>query len=85
MDALYALPDCALGFFPCYFLFGCKDTVAPIFRKRHFTLPSSEVSTATCLTCTACLVRGGRISISTDVLEAKKKWNPHQEVYHSIM
>ena len=26
VDALYALLDCALGFFPCYFLFGCKDT-----------------------------------------------------------
>ena len=26
MDALYALLDCALGFFPCYFLLGCKDT-----------------------------------------------------------
>ena len=25
MDALYALLDCALGFFPCYFLFGCKN------------------------------------------------------------
>ena len=24
MDALYALIDCVLGFFPCYFLFGCK-------------------------------------------------------------
>ena len=24
MDALCALLDCALGFFPCYFLFGCK-------------------------------------------------------------
>ena len=26
MDALCALLDCALGFFPCYFLFGCKST-----------------------------------------------------------
>ena len=24
MDALCALLDCALGFFPCYFLFGCN-------------------------------------------------------------
>ena len=26
MDALCALLDCALGFFPCYFLFGRKST-----------------------------------------------------------
>ena len=25
VDALYALRDCALGFFPCHFLFGCKN------------------------------------------------------------
>ena len=25
VDALCALLDCALGFFPCYLLFGCKQ------------------------------------------------------------
>ena len=33
MDALCALLDCALGFFPCYFLFGCNHILsAPICR-----------------------------------------------------
>ena len=34
MDALCALLDCALGFFPCYFLFGCKY---PLFCHFSFT------------------------------------------------
>ena len=29
VDALFAFLDCALGFFPCYFLFGCKKDLCP--------------------------------------------------------
>ena len=36
MDALCALLDCALGFFPCYFLFGCKRRQARKEIKENF-------------------------------------------------
>ena len=52
MDALCALLDCALGFFPCYFLFGCNQftrnyaTPNPVFaywaQHCHSLTPCSD-------------------------------------------
>ena len=35
VDALFAFLDCALGFFPCYFLFGCKRTNVWMFCMQY--------------------------------------------------
>ena len=40
MDALCALLDCALGVFPCYFLFGCK--LLPDVRPTIFIIKLHE-------------------------------------------
>ena len=62
LDALCALLDCALGFFPCYFLFGCNrlDTTSlfttakaenganpPMNRRMHLIYRNSDTSRVT--------------------------------------
>ena len=38
VDALCVLLDCALGFFPCYFLFGCNS----IYLSDYNSVPRIE-------------------------------------------
>ena len=35
VDALCVLFDCALGFFPCYFLFGCNGRVSRVSQRQR--------------------------------------------------
>ena len=46
MDALCALLDCALGFFPCCFLFGCKSRCHRHFECLPVTASYGRVWTA---------------------------------------
>ena len=45
MDALCALLDCALGFFPCYFLFGC-NRLGPNIARMNKAVVKGHVQAA---------------------------------------
>ena len=54
MDALCALLDCALGFFPCYFLFGCNRHIvkgANYQEGSHLKIQRSAVHCMWILCC----------------------------------
>ena len=55
MDALCALLDCALGFFPCYFLFGCNRLcIQRVVHQNHNT--NERVPQGCCVACENAMV-----------------------------
>ena len=63
VDVLCALLDCALGFFPCYFLFGCSrpgcaggDRRGAMCRQYHKYIARRNFVTALAKTCDVALV-----------------------------